>query len=95
MPDAAADWYDTCWVAAQKAIDATDMRRQRSFNTPGDLYLWVHYKLRELKTYDRRPIGWMLRNAEQASASRANTAKSPRDAGLLCRPRRVPAQRSR
>jgi hypothetical protein len=53
MPDAAADWYDTCWVAAQKAIDVTDMRRQRSFNTPGDLYLWVHYKLRELKTYDR------------------------------------------
>jgi hypothetical protein len=54
MPDAAADWYDTCWVAAQKAIDNTDMRRQRSFNTPGDLYLWVHYKLRELKTYDRK-----------------------------------------
>jgi hypothetical protein len=53
MPEASADWYDTCWLAAQDAIDATGLRQRYSFKIPGDLYLWVHYKLRELRAIDR------------------------------------------
>jgi hypothetical protein len=52
MPEATADWYQTCWLAAQDAIDSTGLRARYSFKTPGDLYLWVHYKLRELRTID-------------------------------------------
>jgi len=28
MPEATADWYETCWVAAQQAIDATQLRQR-------------------------------------------------------------------
>lgn len=91
MPEATADWYDTCWLVAQDAIDATGLRQRYSFKTAGDLYLWVHYKLRELRTIDRK-ADWI-----DAAASRASetVSKEHREAARRERrrplPRRVPA----
>ena len=87
MPEASADWYDTCWVAAQSAIGATGLRERYSFKTDGDLYLWVHYKLRELRTIDRK--------ADWAGAAAARATERPtrahRDAAR--RERRTPLPR--
>jgi hypothetical protein len=66
MPEATADWYDNCWVGAQAAIDATGLRQRYSFKTPGDLYLWVQSKLRELRTIDRK-ADWTAAAACRAS----------------------------
>ena len=84
MPEATADWYDTCWVAAQQAIDATGLRQRYSFKTPGDLYLWVHYKLRELRTIDKS-ADWA-----EAAACRAGEPVSRAHLELARRERRHP-----
>ena len=87
MPDATADWYETCWVGAQAAIDATGLRQRYSFKTPGDLYLWVHAKLRELRTIDRS-AGWTA-----AAACRASEPVSKEHIKLARRERRTPLPR--
>jgi hypothetical protein len=50
MADATADWYETSWLPALEAIEATGLRRLYDFKTDGDLYLWVYRKLQELRT---------------------------------------------
>jgi hypothetical protein len=81
MPEATADWYETCWLAAQSAIDETQLRDRYSFKTPGDLYLWVHYKLRELRTMDRS-ADWIdaaaCRASEPISRAHRDTARRER-----------------
>ncbi len=84
LPDAAADWYETCWIGAQQAIDATGLRDRFSFKTAGDLYLWVHYKLRELRTIDRA-ADW---TAAAASRVREPVTRAHREAAR--RDRRTP-----
>jgi len=81
MPEATADWYDVCWVAAQQAIDRTKLRERYWFKTPADLYLWVHYKLRELRTIDKAadwPDAAAARDAEPVQRSHIETAKRER-----------------
>jgi hypothetical protein len=87
MPEASADWYESCWIAAQQAIDATGLRKRYSFKTPGDLYLWVHYKLRELRTVDRK--------ADWADAAAARATERPTRAHRQAarRERRTPLPR--
>jgi hypothetical protein len=87
MPEATADWYDTCWVSAQAAIDSTGLRERYSFKTPGDLYLWVHYKLRELRTIDRN-ADWT-----EAAACRAQEPVSRAHRNAARRERRTPLPR--
>ena len=84
MTEATADWYDTCWVAAQQAIDASQLRQRYSYKTPGDLYLWVHYKLRELRTIDRN-ADWI-----DAATSRASEPVSREHVQAARRERRTP-----
>lgn len=88
MPDATSDWYETCWIAAQQAIDSTGLRTRYSFKTPGDLYLWVHYKLRELRTIDPS-ADWM-----EAAASRASEPVSREHIKVARRERRKPLPRA-
>lgn len=89
MAEATSDWYETCWIAAQEAIDATGLRQRYSFKTPGDLYLWVHYKLRELRTVDRS-ADWV-----DAAASRASEPVSREHIKAARRERRTPLPRAR
>ena len=49
MPEATADWYATSWQPALEAINASGLARRFDFKTEGDLYLWTHAKLRELR----------------------------------------------
>ena len=49
MPEATADWYATSWRPAFEAINASGLARRFDFKTEGDLYLWTHAKLRELR----------------------------------------------
>jgi len=84
MPEATSDWYNTCWLAAQDAIDATGLRQRYSFKTPGDLYLWVHYKLRELRAIDRS-ADWT-----EAAACRARERVSRAHRAAARRERRTP-----
>ncbi len=49
MPDATADWYDTSWRPAIEAINASGLARRFDFKTEGDLYLWAHRRLREMR----------------------------------------------
>jgi hypothetical protein len=91
MPEATSDWYATCWVAAQEAIDGTHLRQRYSFKTPGDLYQWVHYKLRELRelrTIDRS-ADWTA-----AAACRAIEPVSRAHKQLARRERRAPLPRT-
>jgi hypothetical protein len=87
MPEASADWYDTCWLAAQDAIDTTGLRQRYSFKTAGDLYLWVHYKLRELRTIDRK-ADW-----PDAAAARATERPTRAHREAARRERRTPLPR--
>lgn len=90
LPEATSDWFDTCWVAAQRAIDTTGLRERYSFKTPGDLYLWVHYKLRELRTIDRS-ADWVdaaaCRAAEPVSRAHRKAAHRERRTPLPTRSR--------
>jgi hypothetical protein len=88
MPEATSDWYSTCWISAQEAIDATKLRDRYSFKTPGDLYLWVHYKLRELRTIDRS-ADWI-----DAAASRASEPVTRQHRQRAQRERRTPLPRT-
>ena len=88
MPEATADWYSTCWLAAQDAIDATGLRQRYDFKTPGDLYLWVHYKLRELRTIDRN-ADWL-----EAAAARASEPVTREHKKIASRERRTPLPRT-
>jgi hypothetical protein len=88
MSEASADWYDTCWLAAQSAIDATGLRQRYSFKTAGDLYLWVHYKLRELRTVDRS-ASWT-----DAAACRASEPVSRTHRKAARREHRTPLPRT-
>ena len=81
LPEAASNWFDHCWLPAQAAISATTLRAKYSFKTPSDLYLWVHYKLRELRTIEPR-ADWQAaadaRAAEPVQKSHIETAKRER-----------------
>jgi len=88
MPEATSDWYTTCWIAAQAAIDETQLRQRYSFKTPGDLYLWVHYKLRELRTIDRS-ADWI-----DAASARASEPVSRAHKEMARRERRTPLPRT-
>jgi hypothetical protein len=81
MPAAAADWYDDCWLGAQRAIDNTGLRKRFWFKTQADLYLWVHQKLRELRTIDRS-AAWQAaadaRDAERVSREHEQVARRER-----------------
>jgi hypothetical protein len=87
LPEAAADWYDDCWLGAQTAIDATTLRKRFWFKTPADLYLWVHYKLRELRTIDRA-ADW-----DDAARARASERLSREHKQMARRERRRPLPR--
>ena len=50
LPEATRDWYETNWLPALEAIEATGLKRAYDFKTHGDLYLWTSQKLRELRT---------------------------------------------
>jgi hypothetical protein len=81
MPEATTDWYDVCWIAAQQAIDNTKLRERYWFKTPADLYLWVHYKLRELRTIDKTadwPDAAAARDSEPVQRSHIETARRER-----------------
>ena len=70
MPEATANWYENCWLPAQEAIDTSSLSQRYDFKTPGDLFLWVHQKLRELRTIDR--------NADWAAAAACRAAEPVR-----------------
>lgn len=78
MPEATALWFETCWTPAQKAIANTGLRETYSFKTDADRYLWVHQKLRELRTIDRKS-DWQAaanaRAAEPVQKSHVETAR--------------------
>jgi hypothetical protein len=89
MPEATADWYEKSWQPAQAAIRASELPRRYSFKTEGDLYLWVHARLRELQTTDSS-AGW----AQAAAAAAAEpVTRSHRDETL--RQQRTPLPRVR
>ena len=88
MPEATADWYEHCWLPAQAAVDATGLRQRYWFKTPGDLYLWVNQKLRELRTIDRS-AGW-----EAAAACRASQPVTREHIESVRRERRSPLPRA-
>lgn len=81
LTEAAADWYDDCWLGAQTAIDGTGLRKRFWFKTPADLYLWVHYKLRELRTIEK-DADWddaaRARDAEKVSREHMEMARQER-----------------
>jgi hypothetical protein len=81
LREAAADWYDDCWLGAQTAIDKTGLRKRFWFKTQADLYLWVHQKLRELRTIDRS-ADWQAaadaRDAERVSREHEQIARRER-----------------
>lgn len=78
MPEATAMWFNTCWTPAQKAIANTALPKLYSFKTDADRYLWVHQKLRELRTIDRSAT-WQdaanARAAEPVQKSHVETAR--------------------
>ncbi len=78
MPEATALWHDTCWVPAQKAIANAALPQLYSFKTDADRYLWVHHKLRELRTIDRNS-DWQAaadaRAAEPVQKSHVETTR--------------------
>jgi hypothetical protein len=53
MPDATADWYETEWLPALEACRNAQLPDYYQHKTPGDLFLWVHGKRRELRTTNR------------------------------------------
>lgn len=87
LPEATAHWYENCWLPAQQAIDATSLRQRYDFKTPGDLFLWVHQKLRELRTIDRA-ADWAA-----AAACRAQEPVTPEHREMARRERRRPLPR--
>jgi hypothetical protein len=84
IADATADWYENSWLPAQEAITASKLRERYWFKTPGDLYLWVSSKLREMRTLDRT-AGWHV-----AAAARAAEPVDRSHAEIARRERRVP-----
>ena len=88
LPEATAHWYENCWLPAQTAIDATSLRERYDFKTPGDLFLWVHQKLRELRTIDRN-ADWSA-----AAACRAEEPVSREHRESARRERRRPLPRT-
>lgn len=81
LPEAADDWFEDCWLGAQTAIDKTGLRKKFWFKTPADIYLWVHYKLRELRTIERN-ADWdhaaTARDAEKVSKEHEQVARRER-----------------
>jgi hypothetical protein len=81
LPEATADWYEGCWLPAQEAIHASGLDKKYDFKTDADRYLWVHYKLRELRTINRR-ADWTdaanARAAEPVSREHVETARRER-----------------
>ncbi len=57
------------------------LRKRYWFKTPADLYLWVHYKLRELRTIERH-ADWddaaKARDAEKVSREHKQMARQER-----------------
>jgi hypothetical protein len=52
MPEAAADWYDTEYLAALEAVRQAELPEAYRHKTPGDIFLWVHAMRRQLRTTD-------------------------------------------
>ena len=53
MAEATADWYETEYLPALQAIREAQLPDYYRHKTGGDLFLWVHGKLRELQTTNR------------------------------------------
>jgi hypothetical protein len=53
MPEATADWYESEWLPALQACRDSQLPDYYQHKTPGDLFLWVHGKRRELRTTNR------------------------------------------
>jgi hypothetical protein len=91
MPEATAAWVNTCWIPAQNAIAATALPKTYSFKTDADRYLWVHQKLRELRTVDRS-ANWTdaasARAAEPVQKSHIETSRRERRSPLPVSDRR-------
>jgi hypothetical protein len=50
MADATADWYEREYLPALDAVRRADLPDYYRHKTPGDLFLWVNGKRRELRT---------------------------------------------
>ena len=84
MPEATGMWFNTCWTPAQAAIANTDLPKLYSFKTDADRYLWVHQKLRELRTIDRS-ASW-----QDAADARASEPVQKSHKEIARRERRTP-----
>ena len=58
MADATADWYEREYLPALDAVRRADLPDYYRHKTPGDLFLWVHGKRRELRTTNPN-ASWM------------------------------------
>ena len=83
LEEATADWYESCWLVAQKAIE-TEKVPHTSWFSRGDVYLWMHRKLRELRTIDPNAT-WL-----DAAAVAAKTRTSRSTIESARRDRRTP-----
>jgi hypothetical protein len=90
MAEATADWYETEYLPALQAIREAQLPDYYRHKTGGDLFLWVHGKLRELQTTNRDAT-WAdaarvarregVPAAEQRALKRARRAPLPADPG--------------
>jgi hypothetical protein len=53
MAEATADWYETEYLPALDAVRQAELPDYYQHKTDGDLFLWVHGKLRQLRTTNR------------------------------------------
>jgi hypothetical protein len=53
MAEATADWYETEYLPALEAVRQAELPDYYQHKTDGDLFLWVHGKLRQLRTTNR------------------------------------------
>jgi hypothetical protein len=84
MAEATADWYETDYLPALDAVALAELPDSYRHKTPGDLFLWVHGKLRELRTTNRDAT-WA-----DAAASARREGVPRREQQALKRERRKP-----
>ena len=53
IAEATADWYETEYLPALDAVRQAELPEYYRHKTDGDLFLWVHGKLRQLRTTNR------------------------------------------
>jgi hypothetical protein len=84
IAEATSDWYETEYLPALEAVRQAELPDYYRHKTDGDLFLWVHGKLRELRTTNRDAT-WA---DAAASARREGVSRSEQNA--LQRERRRP-----